>query len=60
MPKRKQQKPTREKHLKTETEREDLDEIAKKAQAKYSEETCPICHSRYDENGLCACGAGGN
>ncbi len=39
---------------------EELDETAQKSLARYSEETCPICHSRYDEYGFCACGAGGN
>ena len=38
----------------------ELDEIAKKAFVKYGEETCPVCHSRFDEYGYCACGAGGN
>ncbi len=37
-----------------------LDEIARRAFAKYSEETCTICGSRFDEHGYCACGAGGN
>ncbi len=39
---------------------EEQDEIAKRAFAKYSEETCTICGSRFDEYGYCACGAGGN
>ncbi len=29
-------------------------------EAKYGEEICPICKSRIDELGYCACGAGGN
>ncbi len=36
------------------------DEVAKRAFAKYSEETCTVCGSRFDEYGFCACGAGGN
>ncbi|MGC8478873.1 MAG: hypothetical protein ACP5NE_03030 [Candidatus Micrarchaeia archaeon] len=28
-------------------------------EAKYSDEICPICKSRIDELGYCACGAGG-
>ncbi len=39
---------------------EEQDEIAKRASAKYSEETCTVCGSRFDEYGYCACGAGGN
>ncbi|MEM3227581.1 MAG: hypothetical protein QXR58_00805 [Candidatus Micrarchaeaceae archaeon] len=29
-------------------------------EAKYSDEICPICKSRIDELGYCACGAGGS
>ena len=30
-------------------------------EVKYSEEhRCPVCCSRIDENGMCACGAGGS
>ena len=39
---------------------EEQDEIAKRAFAKYSEERCTVCGSRFDEYGFCACGAGGN
>lgn len=60
MTKDKDAKKADEKTLKTEANPEDLDEIAQKSHARYGTETCPICHSRYDEYGFCACGAGGN
>jgi hypothetical protein len=34
------------------------EELAKKITAKYTDEICPICNSRIDEFGFCACGAG--
>ncbi len=58
MPKRKQHKAIAVKPAVDEAKGEDIDEVAKKAQSKYSDETCPICGSRYDEKGMCACGAG--
>ncbi len=48
------------KPLAEEEKLEEQDEIAKRAFAKYSEETCTVCGSRFDEYGYCACGAGGN
>ncbi|MEM4311867.1 MAG: hypothetical protein QXX95_05705 [Nitrososphaerales archaeon] len=36
---------------------EEVAEAKKKMDSKYSEETCPICGSRIDELGYCACGA---
>ena len=27
-------------------------------EVKYTDQICPICGSRIDENGMCACGAG--
>ncbi len=59
MPRKKPLKAIHKKLKEAKTGKEELDEVAKKSFSKYSEETCPICHSRYDEDGRCACGAGG-
>ncbi len=56
----KDSKPLPEKEPEEDKKLEEQDEIAKRAFAKYSEETCTVCGSRFDEYGYCACGAGGN
>jgi hypothetical protein len=33
------------------------EELSRHLKARYSDEKCPLCGSRIDENGLCACGA---
>ena len=60
MPKRKSSEIGSDKPTEEDEHLAELDEVAKKAFAKYGEETCPVCHSRFDEYGYCACGAGGN
>ena len=33
-------------------------EVAEQMNVKYSDDRCPICNSRIDSLGYCACGAG--
>ena len=33
------------------------DEVEKHFRVKYSDETCPVCGNRIDEEGYCTCGA---
>lgn len=39
------------------SEEEEIPEEVKKHMNVYTDERCPICNSRIDEYGFCACGA---